>query len=365
MHHRSVPRPRHLPLLQSDPPGVDRMADYVPVRERPADFNLKALADREGRHYSYLRLSVTDRCDFRCEYCMPEGGEEQHERRVDLLTFEEIEQLVGIFQVLGIRRLRFTGGEPFVRRGFVRLVERIASAFPDLALALTTNAGQLERHVPQLKAARVESINISIDSLDEERFARITRGGDLNKVRRGIEAAAAAGLSVKLNIVPMRGINEDEWGPLVEYAWSLGAVPRFIELMPLGEGKKVEERRVGTNEVMAALGLRPAQGSAGGAAHGPARYVDGSHGRVGFISPFSHNFCDDCNRLRINARGDIRACLADRKAVSLRDVLRSGGKDVDVGWALHQALGAKKLGHAFNDLLEREHENVGMSLIGG
>lgn len=341
------------------------MADYVPVRERPAGFTLKALADQEGRRYSYLRLSVTDRCDFRCEYCMPEGGEEQHERRADLLSFEEIERLVGIFEVLGIRRLRFTGGEPFVRRGFIRLVAQIASAFPGLALALTTNAGQLERHVPRLKAAGVESVNISIDSLDDERFARITRGGDLAKVRRGIEAASAAGLSVKLNIVPMRGVNEDEWGSLVDFAWAVGAVPRFIELMPLGEGKKVEERRVGSGEVMAALGLSSVGGSVGGYAHGPARYVSGSRGKVGFISPFSHNFCDDCNRLRINARGDIRACLADRKAVSLRDVLRSGGNDADVGWALHQALGAKKLGHAFTDLLEREHENVGMSLIGG
>lgn len=341
------------------------MAQYVPVRERPSGFSLKALADQEGRRYSYLRLSVTDRCDFRCEYCMPAGGEEQHERRADLLSFEEIARLVGVFEVLGIRRLRFTGGEPFVRRGFIDLVEQVASAFPSLALALTTNGGQLEQHVPRLKAAGVESINISIDSLDEERFASITRGGNLVKVRAGIEAASAAGLALKLNIVPMRGVNEDEWGPLVDFAWSLGAVPRFIELMPLGEGKKVEERRVGSGEVMAALGLHPAEGSAGGFAHGPARYVEGSGGKVGFISPFSHNFCDDCNRLRINARGDIRACLADRKAVSLRDVLRSGGNDADVGWALHQALGAKKLGHAFTDLLEREHENVGMSLIGG
>ena len=365
MHHRGVRRPRHLPLLQPDPLSGDRMARYVPVQERPAGFNLKALSDREGRRYSYLRLSVTDRCDFRCEYCMPEGGEEQHERRVDLLSFEEIERLVGIFEALGVQRLRFTGGEPFVRRGFVRLVQRIASAFPRLALALTTNGGRLEQHVPHLRDARVESINVSIDSLNEGRFERITRGGDLRKVRAGIEAAAAAGISLKLNIVPMRGINEDEWGALVEYAWSLGAVPRFIELMPLGEGKKVEERRVGGDEVMAALGLSPGQGAAGGIAHGPARYVDASRGRVGFISPLSHNFCDDCNRLRINARGDIRACLADRKAVSLRDILRSGGSDADVGWALHQALGAKKLGHAFTDLLEREHENVGMSLIGG
>jgi cyclic pyranopterin phosphate synthase len=365
MHHRRVSQPRHLPLLRSEPPAVDRMAQYVPHLERPAGFDLKSLADREGRHYSYLRLSVTDRCDFRCEYCMPEAGEAQHERRADLLTFGEIERLVGIFELLGVRRLRFTGGEPFVRRDFIQLVERIAAAFPQLALALTTNGGRLQQHVPQLRAAGLESINVSIDSLNDERFARITRGGELHKVRAGIEAAAIAGLSVKLNIVPMRGINEDEWAPLVEYAWSLGALPRFIELMPLGEGKKVEERRVGSDEVMAALGLHPAQGVLGGKAHGPARYVEGSGGRVGFISPLSHNFCDSCNRLRINARGDIRACLADRTAVSLRDVIRSGGNDADVGWALQQALGAKKVGHAFNDLLEREHENVGMSLIGG
>lgn len=296
---------------------------------------------------------------------MPEGGEAQHESRANLLSFAEIERLVGVFEHLGVRRLRFTGGEPFVRRDFIHLVERISTAFPQLALALTTNGGRLKEHVPQLRSARVESINVSIDSLSEARFAKVTRGGDLTKVRGGIEAAAAAGIALKLNIVPMRGVNEDEWGALVEYAWSLGAVPRFIELMPLGEGKKVEERRVGNEEVMDSLGLRPAPGSSGGKAHGPARYLEGAGGRVGFISPLSHNFCEDCNRLRINARGDIRACLADRKAVSLRDVLRSGGSDADVGWALHQALGAKTLGHAFNDLLEREHENVGMSLIGG
>ncbi|MEM7606924.1 MAG: GTP 3',8-cyclase MoaA [Myxococcota bacterium] len=322
------------------------------------------MSDRLGRRYRYLRVSVTDRCDFACEYCMPAGGEVEHDRRAELLSFEEIVATIGTFRSLGVQRVRFTGGEPFVRKDFVKLVAKVAAAFPEIELALTTNASRLLPALPALRDAGLRSVNISIDSLDEARFAAITRGGDLGAVRAAIEAACSMGFEVKLNVVPMRNVNEDDWRPLVDFAWRVGATPRFIELMPLGEGARIADRRVRAAEVRAALAIA-GEGVSGGAARGPARYGRGSGGRVGFIAPLSQGFCDGCNRIRINARGDLRACLADRAAVSLRDVLRHGGDARDLAWAALWALGQKADGHGFNVPGEREHEHVGMSLIGG
>jgi cyclic pyranopterin phosphate synthase len=213
-------------------------------------------------------------------------------------------------------------------------------------------------------------VNVSIDTLDADRFAEITRGGDLGRVLAGIHAALDAGLEVKLNTVPLRGRNHDELGRIVDFAWSLGTNPRFIELMPLGEGAKLpHSMRMSSSDVLEVLGDRVSHEAATGVeGQGPARYMpaaDGSGHRVGFISPISNEFCDTCNRVRVTARGDIRACLASRRAVSLRNIIRAGGTDLDLAWAMVWSLSGKEDGHHFLEPAEDEHERVGMSLIGG
>jgi cyclic pyranopterin phosphate synthase len=329
------------------------------------------LVDERGRRYTYLRLSVTDRCDLRCRYCMPPGGETEHGVRKELLSFEEAARVVRVFAEAGIRRVRFTGGEPLVRKDMVRLVDLIHRQTGIDDLVMTTNATRLATLARPLRNAGLSGVNVSIDSLRPERFAEITRGGDLGAVRAGIHAALDAGLEVKLNAVALGGINDDELGALVDWAWSIGATPRFIELMPLGEGAKLPRATfLGVDEVVARLGhrvraaaaRRPVEGK------GPARYLDAADGsprRVGFITAVSDEFCGTCNRVRITAMGDIRACLASRKAVSLRDLMRAGASDLELAWALHWSLLGKEPGHFFLDPSVAEHEHVGMSLIGG
>lgn len=331
---------------------------------------LPQLADTRGRAYSYLRLSVTDRCDLACIYCMPEGGEAEHGTRAELLSFEEAARLVSVAARMGIRRVRLTGGEPLVRRDIVAMVERIRGGCELDSLVLTTNATRLAELAIPLRAAGLCGVNVSLDSLDADRFCRMTRGGDLARVLAGIHAALDAGLEVKLNAVVVRGENDDEIGSLVDFAWSHGVTPRFIELMPLGEGARLgDERRVSAAEVAEALGERLSPEVVhGGAHHGPARYrvaADGSGRRVGFITPLSDEFCGDCNRLRVTAQGDVRPCLASRRAISLRDLLRGGASDSEIAWALLWALDGKARGHEFLDATVDEHTRVGMSLIGG
>lgn len=349
------------------------MALHEATAPMPAAFGedgLPPLLDARGRAYSYLRLSVTDRCDLACVYCMPPSGEDEHALRRDLLTFEEASRLVAILSAMGIRRVRLTGGEPLVRRDIVALVERIARAPGIDDVVMTTNATRLSELAAPLRKAGLGGVNVSLDSLDADRFHRMTRGGELSQVLAGIHAALAEGLEVKLNIVTLRGENDVESGALVDFAWSLGVTPRFIELMPLGEAAKLgADRGVAASEIVERLGHRLAPAVVrGGAHHGPAKYRnagDGTDRRVGFITPVSNEFCDDCNRIRITARGDVRACLASRRAVSLRDLMREGGSDRAIAWAVHAALGTKSRGHEFTDATETEHTNVGMSLIGG
>jgi cyclic pyranopterin phosphate synthase len=213
-------------------------------------------------------------------------------------------------------------------------------------------------------------VNVSIDTLDADRFAEITRGGDLGRVLAGIHAALDVGLEVKLNTVPLRGRNDDELGCIVDFAWSLGTSPRFIELMPLGEGAKLpQSMRMNADDVLEVLGDRVShEAPTGIEGQGPARYMaaaDDSGHRVGFITPISNEFCDTCNRVRVTARGDIRACLASRRAISLRNIIRAGGTDLDLAWAMVWSLSGKDPGHQFLEPAEDEHERVGMSLIGG
>jgi cyclic pyranopterin phosphate synthase len=302
---------------------------------------------------------------------MPPSGEDEHAIRRDLLTFEEAARLVSVFALAGIRRVRFTGGEPLVRKDIVRLVELVHRRTEVEQLVMTTNATRLSELARPLRNAGLFGVNVSIDTLDAGRFAELTRGGDLGRVLAGIHAAIDVGLEVKLNTVPLRGRNDDELQRIVDFAWSLGVTPRFIELMPLGEGAKLPaDMRMNAADVVEALGAIVSRETApqGIDGQGPARYMaaaDGSGHRVGFITPISNEFCDTCNRVRVTARGDIRACLASRRAISLRNIMRAGGSDLDLAWAMVWSLSGKDRGHHFLEPEEHEHERVGMSLIGG
>lgn len=356
-----------LPLCES---RVARRAELPPRPDGFGDAGLPPLTDGQGRVYTYLRLSLTDRCNLACVYCMPPGGELDHALRPELLSFEEVVRVVSVLGESGVRRVRFTGGEPLVRKDIVRLVAMVRTESAVDELVMTTNAVRLAELAGPLARAGLDGVNVSLDSLDAGRFRAITRGGELGPVLAGIHAALAAGLEVKINIVALGGMNDDELGALVDWSWSLGATPRFIELMPLGEAAALPtERFLSAARILELLGdrvdVRAARTSDAG--RGPARYVPSASGsrRVGFITAVSDEFCDTCNRVRISATGDLRACLADRRAISLRDVIRSGCSDAELAWAVHWALGTKDAGHRFGDPSADEHTHVGMSLIGG
>ena len=329
------------------PPGSDApSADAVP------------LIDPQHRLIEYLRVSVTDRCNYRCTYCIPETGVD-HLERESVLSFEEIARLVACFARLGVRRLRLTGGEPTVRRDLPRLAAMLR-ALPGIeALALSTNGHRLAELAEPLRAAGVDRLNVSVDSLDPERFARITRGGSLPRVLAGIEAARAAGFTrIKLNAVAVRGFNDDEVPAICAYAWARGMVPRFIEQMPMADGALfVPGTFMGAREIRDAVaGANPgarlvpeAPSRAAGA--GPARYLrvegtDGSVQRFGIISAMTEHFCDTCNRLRLSASGALHTCLGYDDATDLRGVLRARGEDATVE-AIRSAVRGKRDGHTF------------------
>ncbi len=361
-------RPRDEPMGRSLPVLSSRMATYAALPSRPVGWGEgqgRPLEDARGRRYRYLRLSLTDRCDLACRYCMPAQGEREHALRSEQLELDEAIRLVRVFAEAGLRRVRLTGGEPLVRRGVVDFVEAVAGIDGVEAVAMTTNATRLQHLAGPLRTAGLSQVNISLDTLDAKTFRELTRGGELRDVLAGVDAAVAQGFELKLNIVPLRGINDGELPALVRWAHNLGITPRFIELMPLGEGRSLTASRMSCEEVAQRLGVTLDALASGPGDHGPARYVSVSSGRVGFITPVSDEFCGSCNRIRVNARGDLRACLADRQAVSLRDVMRNDGSDLDLRWAMEFALNAKARGHFFLDEAVAEHELVGMSLIGG
>jgi cyclic pyranopterin phosphate synthase len=365
--------PRRLAVLGSHgiPASRDELASAASAPAAFGSSGWPRLTDTLGRRYTYLRLSVTDRCDFACVYCMPPGGEAEHAVRPELLSFEEAARLVALFAQLGIDRVRFTGGEPLVRRDIVRLVELVRRQSGVERLVMTTNGSRLSELAHALSEVGLTGVNVSLDSLDAGRFAEITRGGSLARVLAGIHAALDAQLEVKLNIVALGGLNDGEAARLVDWAWSLGITPRFIELMPLGEASNLSaERFLPWATIASRLGKRiaPEQAGAAVAGQGPANYVfasDGSGRKVGFITAVSSEFCGSCNRVRLTARGDLRACLASRGAVSLRDALREGASDRELAWQIHRALGTKLPGHFFTSAEVDEHEQVGMSLVGG
>lgn len=309
----------------------------------------KTMVDGFGRRITYVRLSVTDRCDLRCRYCMAEKM--QFLPKSEILTLEEMAALADIFIARGVRRIRLTGGEPLVRRGVMSLVAALGArvGFGLDELTLTTNGTRLAHHAEGLKAAGVRRINVSLDSRRPDRFRFITRRGELADVLAGIEAAKAAGLSVKINMVALRGVNEDEIADMLLWCSREGHDLTLIETMPLGE---VEQDRtahyLSLGEVRRRLereyDLTPAISRTGG----PARYyeVGGLGIRLGLITPLSRNFCEGCNRIRVAATGTVYGCLGHDQKVELRDLLRAGGLEA-VDQALDRLLAGKPKGHDF------------------
>jgi len=312
------------------------------------------LIDPFQRAITYLRVSVTDRCDFRCVYCMAENMTFLPKK--ELLTLEELDRLCSSFVRLGVRKLRVTGGEPLVRRDIMTFFNRMGRHLDagDLdELTVTTNGSQLERFAGDLFAAGVRRLNISLDTLDEAKFARVTRWGRLAQVLRGIDAAQTAGLRVKINTVALKGFNEDELFTLVEWCESRGMDLTFIEVMPMGD--LGGEDRVGQywslREVRARLAEQYTLTDLAERTGGPARYVRlGETGqKVGFITPLSHNFCESCNRVRITCTGEIYMCLGQEDMADLRAPLRAHpGDDRPLEDAIRAAIAAKPKGHDFD-----------------
>lgn len=308
--------------------------------------------DGQGRKIDYLRLSVTDRCDFRCVYCMSENM--RFLPRQQVLTLEEIERVARLFVERGVKKLRLTGGEPLVRPGIVHLCERLA-ALPGLReLCMTSNGSQLTRLAGDLKAAGLSRLNISLDTLDAQRFAAITRTGRLEQVLRGIDAAQEAGFEhIKLNCVVMKGRNADEVPALVDYAIAHGLDISFIEEMPLGQvGREREESFCSSDEVRTLIAERHELLDSAEHSGGPARYVrlaQHPDTRIGFISPHSHNFCSTCNRLRLTAEGRLLLCLGHEHSLDLRGLLRRYPlHDEPILEALRGALQRKPARHEFS-----------------
>jgi cyclic pyranopterin phosphate synthase len=309
------------------------------------------LRDRFGRHITYLRISVTDRCNFRCVYCMSESM--TFAPRSSLLTLEEIEQVARAFCELGVTKIRITGGEPLVRRNILWLFERLRRIPPLESLVLTTNASLLAGYARGLKAAGVNRINISLDSLDPVRFRQITRTGDLHTVLNGIDAALAQNFDrLKLNCVVMKHRNHDETLALVRFAAARGMDISFIEEMPLGEISEHDRAEAYYSsdailgDLQRELNLVPTTESTGG----PARYyrLAGSDTRVGFISPHSHNFCADCNRVRLTAQGQLLLCLGQEYASDLKRVVRAcPGDSSMLRDTILAAMAIKPRGHDF------------------
>jgi GTP 3',8-cyclase len=358
-----------LPIICESDLALDQGPDPIPLAARGTAGYPGWLADRDGRQLRYLRLSVTDRCDLHCTYCMPEEGVPASLKE-DVLTFEEIVTVVGVFSRLGVRTVRFTGGEPLLRKGLPALIGMVRdTGITDLAL--TTNGTALAHHARGLVAAGLKRINVSVDSIDPTIFRTITRGGDLSRVLEGIDAIIDAGIEeVKINAVVVRGINDHGVDRLVEWAWSKNITPRFIELMPLGEGAKLgRDAVVSSAEVQAMLaGLLRDEPADHRRDRGPAGYLRSIHDptkTVGFIGAVTDNFCHRCNRVRVTAKGELRACLASTVGASLRDILRADhGEEALVG-ALEDALYGKRPGHEFYAPGVTRHHAVDMSRIGG
>ena len=310
-----------------------------------------ALVDPFGRQISYIRVSVTDRCDFRCVYCMSEDMTFLPKR--DLLTFEELDRLCSACVLRGTRKIRISGGEPLVRRDIMSLFRSLSRHLTTGALeelTLTTNGSQLARYAQELADCGVRRINISLDTLIEDRFKTITRWGDLNQVLKGIDAAQKAGLQIKINAVALKNFNEDEFVPLIRWAHGRGMDLTFIEVMPMGEvdGQRVDQY-LPLSQVKAQLLDTFHLDDIDYATGGPARYVRvrETQGRLGFITPLTHNFCEGCNRVRITCTGTLYMCLGQDDAADLRAPLRASPNDDLLLAEMERAIARKPKGHDF------------------
>jgi cyclic pyranopterin phosphate synthase len=334
------------------PPDLDRTAG------RPAP-----LIDPFARAITYLRVSVTDRCDFRCVYCMSENM--SFLPKADLLSLEELDRLCSAFVAKGVRKLRLTGGEPLVRRGIMTLFSSLSRHLKSGALdelTVTTNGSQLGKYAAELKSYGVERINVSLDTLDPDKFRAITRWGDLKQVLAGIDAAQAAGLKVKINAVALKGVNEDELPDLVTWAHGRGMDITIIEVMPLGD---IGDDRLGQylplSMVRSRLAARFTMEDIDHQTGGPARYVrvNETGGRLGFITPMTHNFCESCNRVRITCTGTLYMCLGQEDAADLRLPLRASESNEPLYATIDEAITRKPKGHDF--IIDRRHQRPALS----
>jgi len=341
------------------------MTHHAPdlVIDREALRSSPALVDPFGRTISYLRVSVTDRCDFRCVYCMAENM--AFLPKADLLTLEELDRLCSTFVAHGVRKLRLTGGEPLVRRGIMTLVAALSRHLETDALdelTLTTNGSQLSKYAGELAGHGVRRINVSLDTLDPDKFRAITRWGELDKVIAGIDAAQEAGLKIKINTVALKGVNEDEFVQLLEWAHGRGMELTLIEVMPLGDvGEGRLDQYLPLSLVRARLAERFTLDDIDYRTGGPARYVKVAEtgGRLGFITPLTHNFCESCNRVRLTCTGTLYMCLGQEDAADLRTPLRaSEGNDL-IDAAIAEAISRKPKGHDF--IIDRRHQRPALS----
>ncbi|RAI38878.1 GTP 3',8-cyclase MoaA [Rhodoplanes roseus] len=329
------------------------------------------LVDPFGRAITYLRVSVTDRCDLRCVYCMSEHM--TFLPKADILTLEELDRLCAAFVARGTRKLRITGGEPLVRRGIMTLFRSLSRHIETGALdelTVTTNGSQLDKYAGELAACGVRRINVSLDTLDPQKFRDITRWGDLGQVQAGITAAQRAGIAVKINAVGLKGVNEDELGDLVAWAHGEGMDLTIIEVMPLGDiGESRLDQYLPLSMVRAKLAERFTLTESDYRTGGPARYVRVAEtgGRLGFITPLTHNFCESCNRVRLTCTGTLFMCLGQEDAADLRAALRASPDDSLLHATLDEAIGRKPKGHDFVIDRRKQRPAVGrhMSVTGG
>lgn len=323
----------------------------------------QSLMDPFGRAITYLRVSVTDRCDFRCVYCMSEDMAFLPKR--DLLTLEELDRICSAFVAKGVRKLRITGGEPLVRRDIMTLFGSLSRHLDAGALdelTVTTNGSQLARHAKDLAACGVRRINVSLDTLDPDKFHAITRWGDLAKVMHGLDAVQAAGLKVKINTVALKGVNEDELESLLEWAHGRGMDLTLIEVMPLGEidGQRIDQF-LPLSMIRARLSAHYTLQDLDDRTGGPARYVrvQETGGRLGFITPMTHNFCESCNRVRVTCTGQLFMCLGQEDAADLRAPVRASESNELLDRAIVDAIARKPKGHDF--IIDRRHSRPALS----
>jgi cyclic pyranopterin phosphate synthase len=342
---------------------------------QPIEFNRDAprppLIDPFARQISYLRVSVTDRCDFRCVYCMSEDM--SFLPKADLLTLEELDRLCSAFISRGVKKLRLTGGEPLVRRGIMTLFASLSRHLRSGALeelTVTTNGSQLAKYAAELRDHGVQRINVSLDTLDPDKFRAITRWGELSRVIAGIDAAQAAGLKVKINAVALKGVNEDEIADLIAWSHGRGMDLTLIEVMPLGDvGEARLDQYLPLSMVRAQLAERYTLEDIDYRTGGPARYVrvGETGGRLGFITPMTHNFCESCNRVRLTCTGTLFMCLGQEDAADLRAPLRASESDDALHAAIEAAISRKPKGHDF--VIDRRHTRPAlprhMSVTGG